>query len=389
GFQRTGRSRAADHPETFLQTTPDRATAHRETGFFGAAALRQGGRQESHRSKQRIPFAVGDLWLLVTKWSGTKSWFMGGRLMGKTHAFHIRRMMEDDLPAADHLRNMAGWNQLPGDWLRLLRYEPDGCFVAVVGNDVCGTVTTTTYDAASPDSPRVAWIGMMLVHPDYRRRGIATALMQQAIEYLQQRSVHCIMLDATPAGEFVYAQLGFRRTGAFRRFRKPSDDGKNHRTPDVPLPSEFQAAQPSNLSRAGELKTFSGRFATADFRHQFMDVRAFGAKRHLWLQRLAADSCVVEADGGFGMLRGGQEADYLGPIVALDELQAAEVIDALLSQTGRSVFWDVPPGNQSAESLALHRGFEPIRELTRMCLGERNPPAEMSLQFALADPGTG
>ena len=45
---------------------------------------------------------------------------------------------------------------------------------------------------------------MMLVHPDVRRQGIATKLMQHVIEWLQNRAVQCIKLDATPAGAKVY-----------------------------------------------------------------------------------------------------------------------------------------------------------------------------------------
>jgi ribosomal protein S18 acetylase RimI-like enzyme len=40
---------------------------------------------------------------------------------------------------------------------------------------------------------------MVLVHPDSRRRGVATALLEHTISYLRDR-VRCIKLDATPDG---------------------------------------------------------------------------------------------------------------------------------------------------------------------------------------------
>src|SRR6266852_4773742 len=106
----------------------------------------------------------------------------------------LRRMTDSDLRAADELRRLAGWNQTIEDWRRLLRLEPRGCFVAVQNGEVVGTVTTTTYGQA------LAWIGMMLVHPEHQRRGIGTRLMRQALEYLQGRGVKSVKLDATPAG---------------------------------------------------------------------------------------------------------------------------------------------------------------------------------------------
>ncbi|MBU6402797.1 MAG: GNAT family N-acetyltransferase, partial [Verrucomicrobia bacterium] len=114
----------------------------------------------------------------------------------------VRLMTEADLEAADELRRLAGWNQTPLKWRCLRRLVPHGCFVAVFDGQVVGTVTTTTYGQA------LAWIGMMLVHPAHRRLGIGTRLMRQALAFLQQRGTQCIKLDATPAGQPVYAKLG-------------------------------------------------------------------------------------------------------------------------------------------------------------------------------------
>ncbi len=115
----------------------------------------------------------------------------------------IRQMTEADVPRCDVLRGLAGWNQLRQDWLRFIRWEPKGCFVAEAGDQILGTVTTTSYGTA------LAWIGMMLVHPEHRRKGIATQLMEKAVDYLKGQGVHCIRLDATPAGLPLYEKMGF------------------------------------------------------------------------------------------------------------------------------------------------------------------------------------
>src|SRR5262245_49410777 len=113
-------------------------------------------------------------------------------------AIAVRRLTEADLVAVDELRRFAGWNQTIADWSRFLRLEPDGCFLAAAGDQVVGTVTTTAYGR------RVAWIGMMLVHPDYRRQGIGTTLMKHALAYLNGLRVATVRLDATPAGLPIY-----------------------------------------------------------------------------------------------------------------------------------------------------------------------------------------
>ena len=106
-----------------------------------------------------------------------------------------------DIDAAFALSSGEGWNQTVTDWTRLTRLEPAGCFAARDDGRVVGAVTVTTYGSA------LAWIGMMVVHADYRRRGIGAALMRQALEYARDCGVAAVKLDATPAGRPLYESL--------------------------------------------------------------------------------------------------------------------------------------------------------------------------------------
>jgi len=105
----------------------------------------------------------------------------------------IRLLFESDIPAAMRLKEAAGWNQTEADWGRLLKLEPNGCFAAVENGQLVGTTTTTTY------KEDLAWIGMVLVDPQHRRRGIATLLVETALAYLDGK-VGVIKLDATAEG---------------------------------------------------------------------------------------------------------------------------------------------------------------------------------------------
>ena len=282
----------------------------------------------------------------------------------------FRRMTDGDLPAADELRRLAGWNQTLEDWRRLFCLEPRGCFVAALEGGVVGTVTTTTYGQA------LAWIGMMLVHAEHQRRGIGTRLMRQALEYLQGHGVGCVKLDATPAGRPVYERLGFVPQSSLTRYQRPASD--NTQSP------EPAAASARDLSEADWVAV------------DVLDRAAFGASRVCLLRSLAHDSRAVlvwPAQGrvvGWGMVRPGANADYLGPLVCSSNDGSSLLVTLLVGRAGkRSVIWDVPDENEAAKAAAQRFGFAPLRPLTRMCLGPNPVPDNPRAQVAIADPAVG
>jgi GNAT superfamily N-acetyltransferase len=262
-------------------------------------------------------------------------------------------MMRADLAVVDSLRRRENWNQTARDLERFLLYEPDGCFIACWEDVPVGTVTTTAY------GKDLGWIGMMLVDPDYRRRGIASALIRRSLDYLREKQVASIKLDATPAGEPVYSQLGFQPEWKFERWERPGEPA-----PQVP------------------------RMGQADFQPPACDARIFGADRLEWLDLLAKDSLLIQRNNAFGMLRAGSNAAYLGPIIAEEPAAAAEIIRELMGSIEGRVYWDVPGPNLQAAELARQLGFQPVRELLRMWLGAPCP-GEAGRQYALADPATG
>jgi len=273
----------------------------------------------------------------------------------------IRGMTETDLAAADELRRRAGWNQTPEDWRMLLSFEPEGCFVAVQGNRVIGTVTTTTY------GHETAWIGMMLVHPDHQRQGIGTQLMHRALDYLKSCGICCIRLDATPAGRPVYEKLGFVAEWSLTRHQRSA--GSTQTTGQARRLEEADWPTVENL-----------------------DAAAFGVARGRILRALAETSrCALVTPrkgpiNGFGMLRRGSHCDYVGPLVGDD----AALVWALLEYAeGRAVFWDVPNENAAGVALAKTLGFAAVRPLIRMRHGPNTVTSDSKAQLAIADPSLG
>jgi GNAT superfamily N-acetyltransferase len=254
----------------------------------------------------------------------------------------------------DSLRRLENWNQTPADLKRFLDYEPRGCFLARLDGEAVGTVTTTTY------GQELGWIGMMLVHPEFRRRGIASALMKTSLDYLNEKGIACIKLDATPAGKPVYERLGFCAEWEFERWERKGDEA-----------SQFDPS------------------IAAEFEPPAFDEAIFGADRSAWLKLLAAGSRVIEKQGAYAMLRPGARAAYLGPVVAENPNSARELIHQLIDSCESTIIWDVPGPNTIAVEIAKSLGFQPVRKLLRMWTGRKRIEGDATRQFALADPATG
>lgn len=276
---------------------------------------------------------------------------------------YIRVMTPADVPAGMRLKYIAGWNQTSEDWARFLNFNPDGCFVAERDERVVGTVTTIVYEG------RLAWIGMVLVDPGFRGQGIGTALLRQAIAYLDSRRIPCIKLDATPQGRPLYGRLGFKVEYEIQRHML----GRNER----PAAASWEA---------------EGFDAIAA-----LDREAFGADRSHLLRSVAetAPELVVRARQGeslkgYALGRRGSLADHLGPWIARDEQAARTILGSFLERSGReAVLVDVLLDNRWARTLVNEKGFAFSRSLTRMYRGENSTPGRPDRVCAILGPELG
>jgi len=281
----------------------------------------------------------------------------------------IRLMTVKDVEFGLALCVLAGWNQTERDWLNLWICARDGCFVAEWEGKPVGTVTTTRYGTD------LAWIGMMLVHPAQRRKGIGRALMNHALMHLRSRAVRCIKLDATPEGKPLYALLGFDEEWTLTRWTHALLGGLK--------------SPPNCKVRERRAEDWGAL--------QNLDSRAFGADRLPLIRQMQGVnrlSCVGISPKGrinsFGFMRTGRLAVYIGPIIGESLPAAAPAIKVLLASVrGRPVFWDIPDAQTGAIELAKRLGFEPARQLTRMFLGENHCPGDPRMIFGLAAPEVG
>ena len=233
----------------------------------------------------------------------------------------IRLLTASDLPQACALSRAVNWNQTEADWRLAIEMNPQGCFVMEAEGVVVATTTTIRYGT------KLAWVGMVLTHPDFRRQGLASALMERALDRLSD--VETVKLDATEMGAPVYRRLGFVDDREIERWIRP---------PGAVLASRID-----------------GYFANPS-----LDLEAFGADRSALLRPLAGIESASTPDG-FAMGRGVR----FGPCVSRSEESAVALLHWYLSRhAGEQVLWDTFPSD-----LPRSHGFELSRRLLRMVRG--------------------
>lgn len=265
-----------------------------------------------------------------------------------------RLLRSSDVPGAFELSRIAGWNQTEADWLSYLSLDAEGCMAALIGGELAGTVTSMRY------GERLGWIGMLLVHPRHRGRGLGKELILRSIRQLRAKGVRLIKLDATPMGRNVYLPLGFRDEFEVRRMEGCATE----------VPVEEETA--SSVGAAKQMIR-SDLFDIAE-----LDSQAFGADRRALLVASSSrepELCFVVRDctriTGYLIAREGREAIQLGPIVALSPVAAERLIQALFrAAQGRRLFLDLPTPNQAGGDILARYGFKAQRSFIRMILGD-------------------
>lgn len=249
---------------------------------------------------------------------------------------NLRRLDAADLQGAVGLSRLANWNQTNDDWKMLLRLDPQGCFAIEFDGQIVATTTLLCY------GKRLAWIGMVLTRPEYRRRGFAKRLMQAALERASDLKIESIKLDATADGQPLYEKLGFKTEQVIERWFR---DGR----------STIAPARPALRTATPPLE---------------MDDEAFGADRARVLQELASRNPPDSTGEAYNFSRDGARCRYLGPCVGRDQKSARTVIAHTLQASPQSSwYWDLLTTNQNAIDLAKEFGFAPQRRLERMVLG--------------------
>jgi len=280
-------------------------------------------------------------------------------------------MRPDDIPRGLELCRTSGWNQVHADWEQLLAMGAESSFVAETDRRVVGTVTVVRYGC------RFAWIGMVLVEPAMRGRGIGGALMHRALVTVGDVPAR---LDATPAGYPLYCRLGFEEESRLCRLTRDASRPPDHAGGAQPAPGvRPMAARDLASVRCRDRAVFS-----AD-RGELLE----------WAFRTAPSLAWVAGDEdalrGYCFGRRGHSWTQIGPVVATDTGTGAALVAACIAgAAGAPIALDAAidaAPRWTAELAAL--GFARQREFVRMCRGSNHPGERCEAQLAIFGPEWG
>ena len=266
-----------------------------------------------------------------------------------------RKLTLADIPQSLALSTLAGWNQAAADWSLMLELEPQHCWGIEVDGVLAATTTLICYER------RLAWIGMVLTHPEFRRRGFARQLVEHALLTAKDLRIPTVKLDATEQGQPLYESLGFRAEQPIERWSIEKPKSANWKE-EIPI----QGTKSLDRSMLD------------------LDGQVFGANRARALQALAKLSAHFQNDAAYLLARAGREKYYLGPCIAKNADAAQNMIQQAVAKFPNvSWFWDLFPKNFEAVAIAQHLGFKKQRSLLRMVLGPDFPTRSGQI-FAIA-----
>jgi len=251
----------------------------------------------------------------------------------------------------------AHWNQNEADWRFFLTR---GTVFGIRDADqrLIATAALLPYTSGN------AWIGMVLVTQNWRRRGLATKLLDACLDAAAKQGL-ITWLDATPAGATVYGPLGFTPTLELRRLRFAG--------------STSRAATTAKLPANGRLDDLVAR-----------DCAAMGFDRSALLGELAGrpGSHLVSYGNAMGLIRNGRTARQLGPLFADSVASATALVETVVQSESSPVLIDVVSEHQEFLENLTTTGWAIERPFQRMRFGHATvlsaaPP------FAVAGPEFG
>ncbi|MFE1338439.1 GNAT family N-acetyltransferase [Streptomyces sp. NPDC058733] len=274
-------------------------------------------------------------------------------------ALPIRRLTLRDLDACANLSENRGWPREEHKWGFLLTAgtgygidDPDGGLVSAC--------VVTEY--GTRERPALAAIGMVLVAERHARQGVGRRMMRHI---LAQQGTTPLTLHATPNGQPLYEELGFKTTGRAEMLR-------GHLTAD-----DAEVAVATRAATAEDLPAILR-----------LDEEVFGADRTHIVTRLPAFADqlrVAEKDGriiGYAAAWPNMDTHVVGPLIARDTRTAKALMASLAAHTDRPLRTDIDVRHEELLSWAKKHGMASVAFNAVMTHGITELPGDWSRRFA-------
>jgi len=272
--------------------------------------------------------------------------------MADTDHLALTQLGAGDVAGGLALSTEAHWNQSEADWLYFLS---NGIVFGMRDrNRLIATAALLPYTASD------AWISMVLVTESWRRRGLATRLVDTCLNTATRLGL-TTWLDATPAGAAVYGPLGFTPTIQLRRLR---------------LEQASASSTPPSAGKIDEVIT--------------CDIGAMGFDRRELLQELGGrpGSRLVSSGDAMALVRDGRCARHIGPLFATTPAHALALVENLVASEQGAILIDAVANQTQFLNGLTDSGWTIERPFQRMRFGRATSQAA-ELPFAVAGPEFG
>lgn len=293
-------------------------------------------------------------------------------MMGKeTTALRVRQVRDSDIKWITRSIEKEKWGFLESDVKTCFDLEPTGCFVAEKNGRRVGHAFSVIYENFS-------WVSLVIVDSRFRRQGIAAALMEQVLSYLDRNGSGTVYLEAVPQIADLYRKFGFRDWFDSLRFIHPAMNGDR---PDIKGIRPFQSKDLEAAVR--------------------FDARYFGCPRALVIRNFYnryPDLCFLKKQDrditGMIMARKTFSGYWIGPLTCAPEhwrdvKALLENFTGAVSGAPPEVKLGIPSINQKAVEVVAFMGFEKVGHSIRMVRGKDPLSGDLSGIFCIAGPEKG
>jgi GNAT superfamily N-acetyltransferase len=261
---------------------------------------------------------------------------------------NIRQMTRDELNTLVAWAAREGWNPGLGDAEVFWVTDPEGFVAAEIDGELIGGGSIVSYEK------RYGFIGLFIVLPEYRGRGLGNQLWHELNRRLLVRldADAAIGLDGVFNMQDRYARGGFRFVCRDLRF-----EGRGMNLP-----------QPKGIIEASAVPF--NRIDAYDQRH-------FPAPRSRFLRgwiNQPGGHALAAVDGGeirgYTVMRPCRTGYKIGPLFAANADMAESLLVAVASRVpGEPIFLDVPETNRNALALAARYKMREVFGCARMVRG--------------------
>ena len=254
----------------------------------------------------------------------------------------IRPMKSLEIDFAMKLAATEGWNPGLNDGPVFFRTDPNGFFVAEYNDELIGCISAVKY------SREFGFIGLYIVKPEFRGKGIGMQLWNKAIRYLDGTNIG---LDGVVEQQNNYQKSGF--SFAYNNIRFRYRHNKSFATS-----KSVRIVQSTDLNKVIEF-----------------DYTYFPANRSaflpLWLFQTDGQAYLITQKNkitGLIVIRKCINGYKIGPLYAADINIANVLFQSALTKIplDSMVYLDIPEPNANANQLASHHQMEKVFETARM-----------------------